>query len=202
MKYIKYVACCSLFNLSFSCLQVAKEEYVNISTLFFSEGSTDSFPDMNREVYDLYFSNHVIHRVPNKLQAFQNAFKCLKKGGQLAVHLGAGMSIVKKHAVEVFQPEIYDKLVSEMYFYESPETVVDYCKKAGFNVVYSCEGTVTWSYESKDDFLRWLCVTTHGLFDLKEVTEEKLKLFNPPQDKDGRPVNNYPELSIIAMKDS
>ena len=169
--------------------------------LFFSEGSTDSFPDMDEEVYDLYFSNHVINRVPNKLQAFENAFRCLKNGGRFAIHLGVSMTAVKKLAVDVFQPELYKKLVSEMYFYENQSTLMDYCKKAGFKVVHSYESTVTWSYQSKKDFLKWFCFVTHGLFDLRNVTEERMKSFNPPQDEAGQIVMEYPEGTIIAVKD-
>ena len=180
---------------------MAEKDYKHVSNLSFSEGSTDSFPNKDGGVYDLYFSNHVIHRVPNKLEAFQNAFKCLKNGGKLAIHLGAGFSAIKKQAVDLFQPEIYDKLVSEMYFYESHSAVVEYCKKAGFKVIQSYEGSVTWSYQDKEDFLSWLRYVTHGLFDLNRVTPDKLKLFNPPQDGTGRPINEYPESSILAVKD-
>jgi len=181
-------------------IKVASDSFKDVPNISFVEGSTDNFPNMEGEFYDVYFSNHVIHRVQNKLAAFQNAYKCLKPGGTFAIHISTGISKMGMMAIELFHPECYDTLVKKMYRFEGLEAITEYCKKAGFESVEVRQDLARWSFPSREDFLKWFSFSQHGVFDLKRVTKELMEKYNPPRDENGLPLFELPEIWAVAVK--
>lgn len=60
---------------------LAQKYHGNIKNLSFVEGSASDFPGIGSESYDIIFSNHVIHWIPDKEDAFNSMFGSLKNGG-------------------------------------------------------------------------------------------------------------------------
>jgi len=181
-------------------IKVASDTYKDVPNISFVEGSTDSFPNMEGEFYDVFFSNHVIHRVQDKLAAFQNAYKCLKPGGTFAVHLITGLTKIETMAIELFHPECLDTIVTKMFRFEDIEAIKGYCKKAGFKSVEIRQDLIRCSFPNKEDFVKWVSFTQHGLFDLKRVTKELMEKFDPPTDENGRPLFENQEIWVVASK--
>ena len=75
-----------------------------------------------------------------------------------------------------------------MFNFATRDVVDRLCVAAGFDVVSSyCANDVTVVYPSVDSLLSWLWGTSHGVFDLQLVTQERIELLlakfgNPPFD--------------------
>ena len=63
-------------------IQLAKETHNQIENLSFVEGSAINFPGIGAEVYNIVFSNYVLHWMGNKQQVFNNMCESLKSGCQ------------------------------------------------------------------------------------------------------------------------
>ena len=55
-------------------IQIAKEQYGNVSNLNFLVGSDEDFP---HGPYDVVFANYVVHWIKDKERVFQNVFENL-----------------------------------------------------------------------------------------------------------------------------
>ena len=64
---------------------LAQQSFGEVKNLSFVEGSASSFPGIGSESYDIIFSNHVIHRIPDKHEVFKNMFGSLKRGAKIAI---------------------------------------------------------------------------------------------------------------------
>ena len=169
-------------------VKVAQEGHRGVKNLSFVEGNSDNFEGMGSEKYDIIFLNHVFHWIPNKQDAFKNMFSSLKAGGKIAMQYVDYIYPFLLSAFEVLNPpEIKERCKS--MFHRVPRTDVDrLCEKVGFNVVksYHTNGEKC-VFESMEGFLKWLWATTHGVFDLQVVTQERIQRFlsivgNPPFD--------------------
>ena len=71
---------------------------------------------------------------------------------------------------------------------EERAKIEEYCSAAGFQIIKSydtfCRQLV---FESIESLLSWLWSTSHGVFDLKLVTEERLQRYYPCLSRDGKP---------------
>ena len=63
-------------------IQLAKETHNQIENLSFVEGSAINFPGIGANVYNIVFSNYVLHWMGNKQQVFNNMCESLKSGCQ------------------------------------------------------------------------------------------------------------------------
>lgn len=168
-------------------LNLAKETHRHVKNLFFVEGNSDDFEGIGSEKYDLIFSNCVFHWIPDKDRAFRNMFNSLKVGGKIAIHYMDAQLPFITTSFELLNPETAEKF-NKMFDFEIRDNIDRMCRSAGFNVVssyYAYDKTVV--YPSVESLLQWLVGTSHGVFDLQLVTQERIqqlleKLGNPPFD--------------------
>lgn len=168
-------------------LNLAKETHRHVKNLFFVEGNSDEFQGMGSKKYDLIFSNFVFHWIPDKDKAFRNMFDSLKAGGKIAIHYIDALLPFITNSFEVLNPETAEKF-NKMFCFDTRDNIDCMCRAAGFDVVssyYAYDKTVV--YPSMENLLQWLVGTSHGVFDLQLVTQERIqqlfeKFGNPPFD--------------------
>ena len=152
------------------------------------EGSDSNFPGIGSESYDVIFSNYVIHWIPDKQDLFNNMFESLKCGGKIAIQFLDGLDPSALHAFKVLNPENADHIISRMLQCEDKAKVRNYCSKAGFHIVKCYHSTFSeLVFQSIEGVLKWLSATTHGAFDPRLVTEERLQSYCPYSSRDGKP---------------
>ena len=168
-------------------LTLAQDANRGVRNLSFVEGSSDNFEGMGSENYDIIFLNHVLHWVPNKQQAFKNMFNSLKPGGKIAIQYGDSWHPFEVSALEELNPENKERIKN--MFHWVPRVDVDrLCAGVGFEVLKSYyDNDQTLVFQSIESLLKWLWSTSHGVFDLQLVTQERIERFlsrvgNPPFD--------------------
>ena len=158
-------------------IQLAMETHSQIENLSFVEGSASSFPGIGSGSYNIIFSNFALHWMTNKQQVFNNMFESLKTGGKIAFQYAFCMPPFVFNAYKEMNPENAER-ICQKFQCESKSTIDKYCKSAGFNITKSFEnyskGLV---FGNVERLLKWHWSTTHGLFDLSLVTEERLQRY-------------------------
>ena len=148
---------------------LAQQSYSEIQNLSFSEGSDLHFPGIGTETYDIIFCNVVFHWIANKQQAFKNMFESLKEGGKIAVQYWGYLPQFMANAFKVLNPE---RICEEMFQVEPKVKIEKYCSSVAFEIVKSYEFQALQNgFENIESLLKWLCSTTHGVFDLSLVTK-------------------------------
>jgi len=182
-------------------LNLAKESHRDIKNLSFVEGNSDNFEGMGCEKYDIIFLNQVFHWIANQQQAFKNMFGSLKKGGKITIRYIDHLAPYIVTALELLTPEIEERF-KELSCHVDKVSVDSICVTEGFEIVKSCYvNDIKVEFQSVELYLKWLWSTTHGNFDLKLVTEERIQRFlrrvgNPPFDFTSENVN----VRLIAVK--
>ena len=75
-----------------------------------------------------------------------------------------------------------------MCHFEERAKIEKYCFSAGFQIIKSYDTLTTQLiFESIESLLKWLWSGTHGVFDPKLVTEERLQRYYPYSSRDGKP---------------
>ena len=155
-------------------IQLAREKYGS-SNVVFLEGSTDDFP---QDQYDFVYSNFVFHWVQDKVCAFKNVYKNLKRGGRFGIQI----TLVSK------LPDVLIKLLSlcgeeavrkhEKRMFRSPLIVYqEAAKEVGFSVDIKDEVETLVSFPDMESLMDWWRGTTHGLFKTELVDGDTLKNF-------------------------
>lgn len=188
---------------------LAQKSHKQIPNLSFQEGSDSNFPGLGSETYDIIFSNHVLHWIPNKQRAFDNMHKALRQGGKIAMQYGDHYPLFTLQAYKILNPE-NEARICEMLNHEPRAKVEKCCTSAGFTILKSCDCECQFAFESIDGLLKWLRSITHGVFDLSLVTEDRLqKYLALYSDKDGKPCLDFRGASehstqslLIAVKDN
>jgi len=98
-------------------LLLAKQCYGEVKNLSFVEGSASNFPGIGWESYDIIFSNHVIHWIPDKREVFKNMFGSLKSGGKIAIQYGDHLYSFEISAYKILNPENAERIF-DMCHYE------------------------------------------------------------------------------------
>ena len=182
-------------------LNLAKESHREIKNLSFVEGNSDNFDGMGCEKYDIIFLNQVLHWIPNQQQAFKNMFSSLREGGKIAVRYTDHFPPYIVTALEVLTPEIEERVKSSPRHVDK-DNVDRMCTTEGFEIAKSFYANdIKVEFQTVEVYLKWLWSTTHGHFDLKLVTEERIQRFlsrvgNPPFDFTAQNVNTR----LIAVK--
>ena len=158
-------------------IQLAKETHSQIENLSFEEGSALNFPGIGSDSYDIIFSNFALHWMTNKKQAFNNMFESLKAGGKIAFQYVFCLPPFVFNAYKEMNPE-NAKRIFQKFQCEPKSEIDEYCKSAGFKIAKSfknhSKGLV---FVNVERLLKWHWSTTHGLFDLSLVTEERLQRY-------------------------
>ena len=166
---------------------LAQQSHGEIKNLSFVEGSASNFPGIGSESYDIIFSNHVIHWIPDKKEVFKNMFESLKRGGKIAIQYIEHFAPSLFRAYKELNPENTVQ-IAEMYQFEDRAKIESYCSSAGFHIIKSYHAEVKpVVFHSIKGLLTWLCTTSHGVFDPKLVTEERLQRYYPYSSRDGKP---------------
>lgn len=158
-------------------VHVAQETHKGVKNLMFHEGSTTYFPGMSSETYDIIFSNAVLHWVPDKSEAFEKMFRSLRPGGKIVMSYLDHLLPVHEHVYGELNPENLDKILN-MFQLETRSNLEKMCMAAGFEIVQSYdEMFVDRQYENGENLCSYFWATTHGMFDPKLVTEDRLTRF-------------------------
>ncbi|XP_078376740.1 2-phytyl-1,4-naphtoquinone methyltransferase-like [Oculina patagonica] len=169
---------------------LARQAHGEIKNLSFVEGSASNFPGIGSESYDIIFSNHVIHWIPDKQEVFKNMFGSLKRGGKIAVQYVDHSFPFEVRAFESFNPENLQRFL-DMVHEEERAKVEQYCTSAGFDILKSYDVSSTQMvFESIECLMKYLWSITHGVFDLKLVTEKRLQSYSyldPYSSRDSNP---------------
>ena len=188
-------------------IQLAQQSHIQITNLSFVEGSASDLPGIGAESYDIIFSNYALHWMPNKQQVFKNMFASLKVGGKIVIQYVTHLPPFELNAYKLLNPENADRIFQK-YQCESKTKIEQYCLSAGFEIIKSFETHgIQAVFESIESLLKWHWSTTHGIFDLSLVTEERLqKYLAPYSGKDGKPCLDFrvkhelPICRLIAIK--
>ena len=158
-------------------IQLARESHSQIKNLSFAEGSASSFLRMGSNAYDIVFCNAALHWMPEKQQVFNDMFSSLKVGGKIAIHYIDHIPPFEMNAYKELNLENAE-CICQMYHCEPKSRIEQYCLSAGFKIIKSYE---TYSaelvFETVESLLHWHWSTTHGMFDLSLVTEERLQRY-------------------------
>ena len=167
---------------------LAQQSFSEVTNLSFAEGSASNFPGIGSESYDIIFSNYVINWIPDKHEVFKNMYESVKGGGKIAVQYLEHLYLSLQSAFKELNPENADRIISKMYHCEDKGKMENYCSKVGFRIVKSYfTETAHLVFDSIESLLKWLSTTTHGVFDLELVTEERLQKYYPYSSRDGKP---------------
>jgi len=116
---------------------LAQQSYGEVKNLSFVEGSASNFPGIGSESYDIIFSNHVIHWISNKQEAFDNMFASLRSGGKMAAQYTDNLHPFILSAYKELNPENEQRLISEMFQLEARARIAEQCcSSAGFHMKY------------------------------------------------------------------
>ena len=166
---------------------LAQQCHGEIKNLSFVEGSASNFPGIGSGSYDIIFSNHAIHWIPDKQEAFKNMFTSVKIGGKIAAQYGDHAHPFALNAFKELNPETAE-ILFKMVDWEEKAKVEQYCSSAGFHIIKSYETrSAQHVFESVESLLKFLWSTTHGIFDPTLVTEERLQRYHPYTSRNGKP---------------
>ena len=173
-------------------IQLARQSHGQINNLSFAVASGASFPEICGSVaFDIIFSNYVLHWISEKQQVFDNMFANLKVGGKVAIQYVGYLHPFVFNGYMILNPENEER-ICQMYQCEPKATVEQYCSTAGFRVVKSYEYQTHVAFENIESLLKWHWSTTHGVFDLSLVTEERLQRYLAPYTgEDGTPCLDF-----------
>ena len=173
-------------------IRVARKSHSQIKNLSFVEGSASNFPGIGLESYDIIFSNAALHWMPDKQQVFKNMFTSLKVGGKIALNYIDHLPPFEFNAYKELNPENAERICHVMYQCESKAKIEQYCSSAGFEIIKSCESQAEFVFENIESLLKWHWSTTHGVFDLSLVTEERLQRYLAPYtSEEGKPCLDF-----------
>jgi len=173
-------------------IKLAQDSYSEIQNLSFVEGSASNFPGIGSASYDIIFSNYVIHWIPDKRQIFRNMYESLKAGGKIANQYVDHDYPFLLSALRELNPENEQRILGMVHF-EERSIIEQYCSSAEFEMLTSYDtDSSEMVFESTESFLKWLWSTTHGVFDLSLVTEERLQRYlHPYKDQEGKPCLDF-----------
>ena len=142
-------------------IRVARKSYDEIKNLSFVEGNASTFPGIGSESYDIIFSNHVIHWIPDKQEVFKNMFG----GGKIAIHYGDHCFSFLMSAYKILNPENTERIL-DMFHVEERAKIEEYCSTVGFHIIKSYDTCMQLVFESIESLPNWIWSTLHGVFDL------------------------------------
>ena len=188
-------------------IQLARQSHGHIKNLSFAEGSASSFLGMASNTYDIVFCNAALHWMPEKQQVFKDMFSSLKVGGKIAIRYNDHMPPFMLNAYKELNPENVECIL-QMFHCEPKSRIEQYCLFAGFKIIKSDEScSRELVFETIESLLNWHWSTTHGVFDLSLVTEERLQRYlamfgNNSCQQPKFQFGKFPVCKLIAVKQS
>ena len=159
-------------------IQLARQSHGHMTNLSFAEGSSTNFLRMGSNAYDIVFCNFALHWMPEKQQVLNDMFSSLKVGGKIALYYNDHIPPFMMNAFRELNLEKVES-ICQMYHIEPKSRIEQYCLSAGFKIIKSYESySGQFAFKTDESFLNWLWSTTHGMFDLSLVTEERLQRYS------------------------
>ena len=158
-------------------IKLAQSAHKGIKNLTFVEGSTSHFPNLGSENFDLIYSNHVLHWVFNKPEAFKNMFCSLKPGGMMTLSYSDHLPPIIECVFRELNAENYD-IILKMYDFQKRSVIEEMCRNADFDIIKShdhCFGDCV--HKNVDSLLFSFWAVTHGVFDPNLATDEIRRSF-------------------------
>ena len=166
---------------------LAQQSYGEAKNLSFVGGSASNFPGIGSMSYDIIFSNYVIHWIADKQELFENMFGSLKHGGKIAIQYVDHNHAFLSSAFKELNPENAQRLYKMLHCEERPK-IEQSCSNAGFSITKSYDThSMQLVFQTMESLLNWISSTTHGAFDPKLVTQERLQRYYPYSSRDGKP---------------
>ena len=104
-------------------------------------------------------------------------FSSLKPGGKIVMLYFDRLPTVSDRVYRELNPENWDRFLS-LYKFEIRPVIEEMCTAAGFNILKSYEVTARDRvFENGDSLRSFFWATTHGVFDPRLVTEDRLATF-------------------------
>ncbi|KAL9952297.1 hypothetical protein ACROYT_G039532 [Oculina patagonica] len=171
-------------------IKVAQESHSTVKNLTFYEGSSTNFPGMGSETYDIIFCNAMLHWVQDKQEAYKNMFSSLRPDGKIVMSYIDHLIPVYDHVYRELNPENPERLLN-MFHLETRSKIEEMCKAIGLDIVQSYDVKFNdRQYENCESMCSFFWATTHGVFDTKLVTKDRLARFcarysngDSPEDK-------------------
>ena len=158
-------------------IKAAKESHSAVKNLTFHEGSAANFPGIGSETFDVIFGNLVLHWVQDKAEALKNMFNSLKPAGKIVMTYVDHYLPVYDNVNRELNPENMD-CIRNMFHPETRSNIEKMCKAMGFEIVQSYDVKYNdRQYENCENMCSFFWATTHGVFDPKLVTEDRLASF-------------------------
>ena len=158
-------------------IQLAQQSHSQIHNLSFVEASVANFPGMGSKLYDIIFSNEVIHWIRDKEQVFKDfkEYESVKVGGKIAIQYVDHHSPFLVRACKELNPENEER-INGMIHFEERVTIEQNSSSAGFDILNSYDADSSEAFfEGLESFLKWLWSSTHGVFDRALVTKKRLQ---------------------------
>ena len=155
-------------------IAIAKRNNAQLKNISFLVGSSDDIA--SGAVYDLVFSNHVMHWIGDKKSAFRNVYKSLKVGGEFAISC----------ATDADSSAIWGPIkptVSNSYI-EGIDVYLQLAPQCGFEIVFSSSKQMNYAFKNIEAYLEYAMpsMTTSSCSpDLEAVTKIK-KQFSDSQE--------------------
>lgn len=168
-------------------IQLARRTHTEVKNLSFVEGNASNFLEIVPEAFDIVFSNYVLHWIPDKREAFENMFQCLKIGGKIAVQYISHLPPFELNAYKQLNPENAEQILN-MYQCEPKVSIEEFCSSARFEIIKSYNTQcVKLAFENVTTLLEWHWSSTHGVFDPSLVNKQRLETYLAPYtDKYGK----------------
>ena len=143
----------------------------------FVEGSASNFPGITSKDYNTIYLYYVLHWVKDKKLAFKNMFSSLKLGVKIALKYNDHLLPILSRIFHELNPENEDRLLNMMNC-EARPVIEEMCTSAGFIIPRSSDQkTQDYEFENGDSLRFYSWALTHGVFDPKLVTEDRLAWF-------------------------
>lgn len=153
-------------------IMLAKEKHGNADNVTFVCSPFEIYQADHIKRFDVIFSNQVLHWIIDKNSMLKKVaellvpdgrfvFQCITKQSELILDIAAFSSALQKGVIE-------------KYNFTSRDGWMRLLEKNDFSIVKQ-ERMDDYHFESLHDFLFWLEATTHGIFQVNQLSEGNIK---------------------------
>ena len=151
----------------------ARAMYGDNGNLEFVEGRAEN---LSKGVYDLVFSNYVLHWIEDKKTVFESVYRSLKAGGRFGIVVPLGEPAILRQLRQLMDPTRSSALGQRLYFVPF-ETYQQLGLSCGFSVERSQVNQVVQPFPNADSLYKWYSASTHGAFNREFIEQVALEEF-------------------------
>lgn len=168
-------------------IKVAQHMYGCHGNITFQTGSSDNFPDMDKQRYDIVVINFVIQLIKERQVALNNISKSLKPGGRLLMTYPCLESYLAsnnefyKWLLEVAPLKQLQTWNNMLQIYKLvPESLEELCTNAGLTVLSNVKGHRKTTYDNLEALSKYLYGVSHGAVDIRGPEFHQVMTNTPP----------------------